>query len=121
MRFLLDEDLSPRVAQAARGLGLDVVSVHEIGRCGLSDYEQLTLTAADGRVFVTRNRDDYIHWTREFYKGLLPHPGVLLVSRSIPPDRPERMAHALLRWVNDVAERQQGDYPMAYCIDFLGE
>lgn len=117
----MDEDLSPRVAHAARGLRLDVVSVHEIGRRGLSDYEQLTLAAADGRVFVTRNRDDYIHWTREFYKALSPHAGVLLVSRGIPPDRPERVAHALLQWVEDVAKRHQGEYPGPYCIDFLGE
>ncbi len=30
--FLLDEDLSHRVADTAHGLGVDVVSVHEIGR-----------------------------------------------------------------------------------------
>jgi len=121
LRFLLDEDLSPRIAQTARGLGLDVVSVHEIGRRGLSDYDQLTRAAADDRVFVTRNRDDFIHWTREFYKGLLPHPGVLIVSRGIPPDKPERVAHALSRWVQNAKDHHHEDHPGPYCIDFLGE
>ena len=121
MRFLLDEDLSPRVAQVARGLGLDVASVHELGRRGLSDYEQLTRAAVDGRVFVTRNRDDFIHWTREFYRALLPHAGVLIVSRRIPPDKPERTAHALSRWVQEGTKRFPDGHPGPYCIDFLTE
>jgi len=41
LRFLLDEDLNPAVAEIGRGLGLDVVSVHEIDRRGFPDEEQL--------------------------------------------------------------------------------
>ena len=37
MKFLLDEDLNPEVATIGRGLGLDVVSVHEADRRGLDD------------------------------------------------------------------------------------
>ena len=121
MRFLLDEDLSPRVAQVARGLGLDVTSIHELGRRGLSDHEQLPRAAVDGRVFVTRNRDDYIHWTREFYRALLPHAGVLIVSRRIPLDKPERIAHALLRWTQQSTEHLADSHPGPYCIDLLSE
>ncbi|MBA3636422.1 MAG: DUF5615 family PIN-like protein, partial [Rubrobacteraceae bacterium] len=36
MRFLLDEDLPPRAAEVARGLGLDVLSLHELGRRGIA-------------------------------------------------------------------------------------
>jgi len=34
MRFLLDEDLNPATAVIGRGLGLDVISVHDIDRRG---------------------------------------------------------------------------------------
>jgi hypothetical protein len=64
MRFLLDEDLPPKVAVIARSLGLDVVSVHEIGRTGLSDEAQLRFAASETRILVTRNRDDFIALTR---------------------------------------------------------
>lgn len=37
MRFYLNEDLSPKVAELARDRGVDAVSVHEIGAAGLSD------------------------------------------------------------------------------------
>jgi hypothetical protein len=59
MRFLLDEDLSPTVAETARGLGLDALSIHEVGRRGLRDDEQLRLAAADGRTAVEGDR----RWT----------------------------------------------------------
>lgn len=58
MRFLLDEDLGPAIAEIARGLGLDVLSIHEIDRRGLPDEEQLRFAASQGRIFLTRNRDD---------------------------------------------------------------
>ena len=47
MRFLLDEDLNPAAAEIGRGLGLDVVSVHEIDRRGFSDEEQLRFAIGD--------------------------------------------------------------------------
>jgi len=97
---LLDEDLSPRVAEVARGLGVDVESVHELDRRGLSDREQLRLAGAEGRIFVARNRDDYIALTVEFYGTGEPHSGVLVVPRRLTNNRPERIAHTLKRWVD---------------------
>jgi len=41
MRFLLDEDLNPAVAEIARGPGLNVLSVREIDRRGFQDEDQL--------------------------------------------------------------------------------
>jgi hypothetical protein len=99
-RFLLYEDLSPRVAEVGRGLGVDVESVHELDRRGLSDREQLRLAAAETRIFVTRNRDDYIVLTVEFYGTGEPHNGLLIVPRGPTSNRPERISHTLKRWVD---------------------
>ncbi len=116
MKFLLDEDLNPEVAETGRGLSLDVASVHEIGRRGLDDRTQLELAAGDGRIFLTRNRDDFIQLTIEFFQAGSPHPGVLIVPYSLPNNRPERIAHALRAW----HDRQEplGE-PSPYLIDFL--
>jgi predicted nuclease of predicted toxin-antitoxin system len=115
-RFLLDEDLNPTTAEVARGLGVDVVGVHEIDRLGLSDEEQLRFAAAEGRILVTRNRDDYLALTTEFYRRGAPHRGVLIVIAGLPNNRPERLAHALARW-----KRERGDrlHTTTHYADYL--
>lgn len=104
MKFLLDEDLPPRAAEIARGLGLDVISVHELGRQGLTDRDQLRFASGEGCVFLTRNHRDFIELTVEFYRAGEAYSGVLLVRRNLPNDRPERIAHALKRWADTWAE-----------------
>ena len=90
MRFLLDKDLPPEAAEIARNVGLDVVSVHEISRQGYADDEQLRFAAGERRIFLTRNRDDFLLLTIEFYRVGEPHPGLLIVGRNLPTtDRSE--------------------------------
>lgn len=115
MRFFLDEDVNPAVAEIARRRGLDAVSVHEIDRRGLSDEEQLRFSAREGRLLVTRNRDDFIQLTVSFFQASQPHAGLLIVPRSLPNRDPERIAGALLRWVDEKAGSGEADYR----IDFL--
>ena len=115
-RFLLDEDLNPTTAEVARGLGLDVVSVHEIARLGLSDEEQLRFAATERRILVTRNRDDFLTLTTEFYRRGAPHRGVLIVTAGLPNNRPERLAHALARWT---MERGDHLHTTTHYADFL--
>lgn len=116
MKYLLDEDIHPRLAEIARGLGLDVVSVHEIGRRTLSDREQLDYASAEGRVFVTRNRDDFIQLTLEHFRAGAPHAGVLIVPHTLPNRDPEAMAHALASW--DRGRGESTGLP-PYTIDYL--
>lgn len=118
-RFILDEDLSPEVARVAQALGLDVISVHTCGRKGLLDDEQLHLAARDGRIFVTRNRNDYLRWSAEFSRMNAAHSGVLIVSRSIVATRPEPLAYALRDWLSLMTERLQGSELGPYFIDFI--
>ena len=115
MRFLLDEDLNPAVAEIARGLGLDVLSVHEIDRRGLGDEDQLRFSASQQRVFLTRNRDDFLRLTVTFFQTGEPHAGLLIVPHSLPNHRPERIAHALKRWLANTAD------PGSYFVDFLSD
>jgi predicted nuclease of predicted toxin-antitoxin system len=104
LKFLLDEDLPPRAAEIARGLGLDVISVHELGRQSLTDRDQLRFASGEGCVFLIRNHRNFIELTVEFYRAGEAYSGVLLVRRNLPNDRPERIAHALERWTDTWAE-----------------
>ena len=118
-RFLLDADISPEVARVARALGLDVTSVYECGGGTLRDDEQLRLAAADGRIFVTRNRNDFLAWTVEFARMGEAHAGVLIASRSIAATRPEPLAYALRRWAERTMVRREGEALDRYFLDFL--
>lgn len=115
MRFLLDEDLPREAAEIARGLGLDVVSVHELGRRGFADRDQLRFASREERIFLTRNHRDFVELTVEFYRAGEAYAGVLLVRRNLPNDRPERIAHALKRWAD-----ARADMPATFDgVDFL--
>ncbi len=113
MRFLLDEDVNPVVAHTARGLDLDVVSVHELDRRGLSDQDQLEFAVVEGRILVTRNRDDFIRLTVSFYQAGRAHSSLIIVP-TLPNNEPDRIAHALKKWSEDRAENE-----LEYGIFFL--
>lgn len=115
MRFLLDEDLHPGVAEIGRRLGLDIRSVHEIDRRGYSDREQLAFAASQGRALVTRNRDDFIRLTVECFQTGAPHAGVLIVPYSLPNHRPRWICEAIVRWLERHPDPETG----ALFIDFL--
>lgn len=120
MRFLLDENIHPRVAELAWEMELDVSSVHDLRRRGRSDREQLEFAAEQDRVLITRNRGDYLYLTREFYRAGKPHRGVLLVDAGLPNDQPEMLARSLRRWAQAHAYLAEGDVGFgAYHVDFL--
>jgi predicted nuclease of predicted toxin-antitoxin system len=120
LRFLLDENIHPGVAEAAWEMDLDVVSVHDLRRRGRSDYEQLEFAAQQDRVLVTRNRGDYLHWTREFYHAGRAHRGVLLLESGLPNDQPAMIARALRRWAQAHSHTGEDDVGFgAYHVDFL--
>ena len=87
---------------------------HEAGATGLSDREQLERAAREGRCLVTRNRDDYIRLTVEFFQSGLPHAGVLILTYAVPADEFSRMAHALVEYASS---HPAGMEP--YTVDFL--
>jgi predicted nuclease of predicted toxin-antitoxin system len=117
VRFFLDEDLSDEVAQIARNLGLDALSVHEVGRRELDDSEQLDYAASQGMVMVTRNRDDYLALNDEYHEIGKPNCGILIVSRSLPNNQPARIAHRLNNWAEEKGAAPESFGP--YVWDFL--
>ena len=96
MKFYLDEDLSPTVAEIARDhWGMDVVSAHEVGALEWPDELQLRRAAAEGRCMVTRNRDDLMAETMAAFEAQRPHAGLLIITRTLPNNRFAAIAAAL--------------------------
>ena len=96
MKFYLDEDLSPKIADILRKNGVDALSAPEIGAVEASDLQQLEFAGKEKRCLVTRNRDDFIRLTIRFFNDHRPHHGILIIPYTIPGDQFSRMA-ALLK------------------------
>ena len=75
IRLYLDEDVAPAVAVAIRRRGFDAISVHELGRRGQSDSEQLAHAAADDQTLFTFNAADFLRLHRAWIEqGRFPTP-----------------------------------------------
>ena len=57
MRLLSDQDVYAATVQYRRKLGLDVATAAEKGMSRFEDAELLRIAQAEGRVFLTRDRD----------------------------------------------------------------
>jgi predicted nuclease of predicted toxin-antitoxin system len=114
MRFYLDDDLSPKIAEILRRNEIDALSAHEAGMCEVSDQKQLEFAAKKKRCLVTRNRDDFIKLTVQFFNDQRPHLGVLIVPYSLPGDQFSRIANLIKKFSS---HRQKGLEP--YSIAFL--
>jgi predicted nuclease of predicted toxin-antitoxin system len=114
MRFYLDEDLSPKIAEILRRGGIDAFSAHEVEMCEASDRKQLEFAATEKRCLVTRNRDDFIKLTVRFFNDQRPHCGVLIIPHTLPGDQFSRIANLIKKFSS---HHQKGLAP--YSIAFL--
>jgi Domain of unknown function (DUF5615) len=114
MKFYLDEDISPRVAQILRKGGIDAASAHETGMLEASDDDQISFAAAEGRAMVTRNRDDFISLTVQSFENLKPHSGLIVVPHTIPGSEFGKLATLLKKYSKN---HPAGLEP--YTIEFL--
>ncbi len=77
VKLLLDENLSPRVAEILRTEdGLDAVHIRDRGLLEATDHEVLERAYTEDRVLATKNVDDFVKLARA--RAL--HPGIILVE-----------------------------------------
>lgn len=80
MRFLLDENLSPRTCTHLIAAGHHSTHVRDHGMTGASDQRVLAKAAADGAILITADRGDF---GRELALNHAAEPSVILL-RQLP-------------------------------------
>lgn len=101
----IDEDVHESVSPALRRHGYDVLTVHEAGRRGLSDAEQLTFAADENRALFSFNAADYIALHLAYLEQGRQHAGIV-VSKQIPIGETVRR---LLRLLEQVKAEQMAN------------
>ena len=101
-RFLLDEQLSRKLAEAARSVGLDVTAVSDSPWAGRDDVAILGAAVAEGRILVTIDIGGFIPLiTSSFLEGIRI-PGLILIH---PKTFPSQDVKVLLRSLKSMADR----------------
>lgn len=113
MKFYLDEDLSPQVAERLRKRGIDAVSAFEAGNVQLSDREQLAYAAQGGRCLVTRSVRHFVLLAQEAIRRQQPHAGIILCPPSIRGFETRIMVDSLTRLTKQFP-RGLGEYDVLY-------
>lgn len=103
MKYYLDEDISPRVAERLREKGLDALSAHDVNMLGVSDGEQLDRAVKEGRAMVTRNVYHVISLLAKRNRRSLQQQILFLLERAQSMDVEPPAAKAA-----DIRQRLQG-------------
>jgi len=115
LKFYLDEDLSPKIAEILRKYRIDAISAHEVGMVQANDREQLERATSEKRCLVTKNRNDFIRLTVQFFNEHRPHNGVLIIPHTLPGDKFSLIAKAIIKYHG----KHSKDVLELYAIDFL--
>ena len=76
VKLLLDENLSPTVANRLRAEGFDVAHVRDRGILGATDAEVLAKALIEDRILVTSNVDDFARLAG----AIDVHGGIVLIE-----------------------------------------
>jgi hypothetical protein len=69
------------VVSALRRLGIDVLTVLEVGRVGMNDDEQLRFAASLGRAVYSLNARHFARLHHEFVAQGETHAGIIVIPR----------------------------------------
>ena len=113
MKFYLDADLSPKIAELLRRGGFDAVSALELQKDQSPDREQLDFATREGRCLVTKNTRDFAAISQEAVRQQIPHAGIILCPPSIRGSEFRAIADALIQ-VADRYPAGLGGYDVIY-------
>jgi Domain of unknown function (DUF5615) len=100
VKLLLDEMISPEVAERLRAQDHDVEAVAGSSLGGLGDAEVFAAAQDQGRALVTYNRDDYLELIRRYAERDLDHNGLIIVHPTrYPNDQFARLVEALAGFI----------------------
>jgi hypothetical protein len=109
VRLLLDEHLSPKLAEVLRRAGHDVVAVAERPDLrGRPDSDVLTAAAAERRTVVTMDIADYAILGARRLPSRQPHHGIVFVSRRTFPRSGDGLG-LLIRALESLLASHPGD------------
>jgi Domain of unknown function (DUF5615) len=82
LRLYIDEDAArPGLVQGLRARKIDVITVYEAGKGGLSDEEQLLDASEEGRAIFSFNQRDFMVLHTRFLEQGLSHAGIILATQ----------------------------------------
>lgn len=104
MRFLFDAHVHRGACARLRERGLDVVHAADRDLGGAPDHVLFEAAVDEDRIVVTRDVADFAALVEAYGRAGREHPGVLFLSRSIPPADVGAHVHALEAWVEASGE-----------------
>lgn len=109
----LDEDVDVDLVPALRKNGYEAYSVHDVGRRGLSDEEQLEFATERGWTVVTHNVGHFKELHIEWLKRRKNHAGII-VSKQVEIGR---MLRELLNLLDQVSA-DEAKNQLFYLLNF---
>jgi len=97
IRFLIDENLSPRLTETAQAFGFVAFHVAHRGWAALKDPQVLRRILDEDLTIVTNNWDDF----RPMLRRQEVHPGVVVILPAVRRDRQKELFGAALYAITD--------------------
>ena len=103
LKLFLDEDVTPKVAEALRREGFDVVHALEVGRAGekFTDESQLEYAASQGRALFSYNRVEFEQLAAQWFQEGKEHWGIVLSPRQYSLKRLKELLEKLRRFLKE--------------------